>query len=136
MGSYGAMAECALQAVEMMEKLHEGNVTPRRPHPPENLIGSLCVILRPAPDLSAWTQETILSEDGSLHNPDHAHLIDADIGFLWASSAFARRGRTQAHSGRLNRLLVVELSASVLKYLFPARLVATTTHTLLPLTAT
>lgn len=109
-----------------------------RPAPPEALLADdlYSMILAPGPELAAWAQEAILSEDGSLHNPDHIHLLDADIGFLWASSAFAKRGRTQAHSGRLNRLLVVELSASVLKYLFPARLVATTTHTLLPLTAT
>lgn len=50
--------------------------------------------LAPAPELSAWAQATILAEDGPLHNPDHAHLLDADIGFLWASSAFAKRGRT------------------------------------------
>lgn len=40
------------------------------------------------------------------------------------------------HSGRLRRLLVVELSASVLRYLFPALLVATTTHAVLPFTDT
>ncbi|WP_368641752.1 putative metallopeptidase [Castellaniella ginsengisoli] len=49
--------------------------------------------LAPAPDVSAWVQDTILVDTGFLHNPDHAHLTEADIGFLWASSAFAKRGR-------------------------------------------
>lgn len=67
-----------------------------RPAPPDALLSNdlFGTILAPAHDLAAWTQETILAEDGLLHNPDHIHLLDADIGFLWASSAFAKRGRT------------------------------------------
>ncbi len=56
--------------------------------------GLFDMILAPAANVAAWAQETILAEDGPLHNPDHTHLLDADIGFLWASSAFAKRGRT------------------------------------------
>lgn len=52
------------------------------------------LILKPIPELSVWVQDTILAGTGPLHNPDHAHLLYADIGFLWASSAFAKRGRT------------------------------------------
>jgi hypothetical protein len=65
-----------------------------RPGPPADLIESLQSQLQPAPDLSTWIQETILAEDGPLHNPDHAHLIDAGLCFLWASSAFTKKGRT------------------------------------------
>jgi hypothetical protein len=68
-----------------------------RPYPPALFEGREALLwtrLAPAPELGAWAQETILSGDGPLHNPDHAHLLDADIGFLWASSAFAKRGRT------------------------------------------
>jgi len=66
-----------------------------RPVPPQALLADdlLYTTLAPAPEISAWAHDTILAEDGPLHNPDHAHLIDADIGFLWASSAFAKRGR-------------------------------------------
>lgn len=67
-----------------------------RPAPPQEMLADdlFHTILAPAPDLAAWAQKTILAEDGQIHNPDHAHLLDADIGFLWASSAFAKRGRT------------------------------------------
>lgn len=61
---------------------------------PESIDDLIHVRLMPAPHLNAWAQNVILAESGPLHNPDHAHLIDADIGFLWASSAFTRRGRT------------------------------------------
>lgn len=34
--------------------------------------------------------EQILSEGGSIHNPDHDHLIDADLVFLWAPGGFTK----------------------------------------------
>jgi len=50
--------------------------------------------LTPATGLSEWITENILSDTGYLHNPDHSHLIDADIRFMWASAAFTKKGRT------------------------------------------
>lgn len=50
--------------------------------------------LEPAPEVWDWLQTEILSEDGSIHNPDHAHLIDADIQVMWVSSSFNKQGRT------------------------------------------
>ncbi len=47
----------------------------------------------PAPEVLEWANAQIISEDGELHNPDHFHLQDADLCFLWASSAFAKQGR-------------------------------------------
>lgn len=49
---------------------------------------------RPAPELLQWVQGNILAPGGPLHNPDHAHLIDADLALLWAPSAFEKAGRT------------------------------------------
>lgn len=65
-----------------------------RPIPPMDLIELLYSKLQPAPDIGAWVQDTILTDDGALHNPDHAHLVDADVEFMWASSAFSKKGRT------------------------------------------
>lgn len=50
--------------------------------------------LMPADDLFGWIADNILDADGSLHNPDHQHLVEADIAFMWASSAFTKKGRT------------------------------------------
>lgn len=47
----------------------------------------------PAPEAWDWIQSQILAETGSIHNPDHAHLLDADIGVLWASASFTKQGR-------------------------------------------
>ncbi|MCH1985495.1 hypothetical protein L7Q78_16360 [Achromobacter xylosoxidans] len=50
-------------------------------------------LLAPAPALLEWTERVILAPGGPLHNPDHTHLVDADLAFLWASSGFQRAGR-------------------------------------------
>ncbi len=70
-----------------------------RPMPPASLIPEsiddlIYTQLAPASEIGAWVKETILSDAGVLHNPDHAHLIDADLCFLWASAAFTKQGRT------------------------------------------
>lgn len=65
-----------------------------RPMPPADLLESPFLTLAPAPELWDWIQHEILAENGSIHNPEHAHLIDASIGVLWASSAFNKKGRS------------------------------------------
>lgn len=65
-----------------------------RPTPPGDLLESLWLTLQPAADVWEWIQGQILATTGSLHNEDHAHLIDANIGVLWASSAFDKKGRS------------------------------------------
>ncbi|MCF7771223.1 hypothetical protein K2W61_26515 [Achromobacter pulmonis] len=50
-------------------------------------------MLAPAPQTLKWVERVILAVDGFLHNPDHAHLVDADLAFLWASSGFQKAGR-------------------------------------------
>ncbi len=81
-----------------MAKLQSGPMIVR-PMPPVGLVsdsldGPLYDRLIPAPEIALWVQNTILAEDGALHNPDHVHLLDADVEFMWASSAFTRKGRT------------------------------------------
>lgn len=67
--------------------------------PPESLLdlSKLCdlgIRLIPAPEVWEWLQAEILADTGSIHNEDHAHLIDADVRVMWASAAFTTRGRT------------------------------------------
>lgn len=50
--------------------------------------------LTPAPEVWEWLQAEILADTGSIHNEDHAHLLDADIRVMWASSSFEKQGRT------------------------------------------
>lgn len=65
-----------------------------RPMPPADLLESPWLILRPAPDVWEWIQREILDTTGSIHNEEHAHLIYASVGVMWASSSFAKKGRS------------------------------------------
>lgn len=69
-------------------------LTHTRPVPPKSVVESLHATLQPAPELVDWVNASILADSGALHNFDHAHLIDADVEFMWASSAFTKKGRT------------------------------------------
>lgn len=50
--------------------------------------------LTPALEVWEWLHAEILADTGSIHNEDHAHLIDADIQVMWASSSYGKQGRT------------------------------------------
>lgn len=68
----------------------------RRPFPPVNLTGENWLPytrIIPASEISEWVNQQILSEEGRIHNPDHIHLLDADVAFMWASGAFEKKGR-------------------------------------------
>jgi hypothetical protein len=69
------------------------NAGPLRPFPPaampEGGDG-----FAPAPEVADWVNHHILTPGGALFNADHAHLMDADLAFLWAPSSFAKQGRT------------------------------------------
>ncbi|MGG5223504.1 putative metallopeptidase [Pseudomonas syringae pv. coryli] len=69
-----------------------------RPMPPAQLLklsseSDVFMRLMPAKDVWDWIQDDILADTGSIHNEDHAHLIDADIRVMWASSSFEKQGR-------------------------------------------
>lgn len=64
------------------------NERPRPASRPDSR-GGFC----PAPELLAWVEQTIFARGGALYNPDHAHLVDADLAFLWAPSSFEKAGR-------------------------------------------
>ena len=65
-----------------------------RPTPPADLLEHIFLTLRPGPNVWDWISAAILADTGSLHNPDHAHLLDASVQVLWASQSFAKQGRT------------------------------------------
>ena len=70
-----------------------------RPLPPVSLLelselSDFGIRLTLAPEVWGWLQAEILANTGTIHNPDHAHLLDADIRIMWASSGFNKQGRT------------------------------------------
>lgn len=82
----------------MTAKLLKLNTGTKRPMPPEGL-GDISgeaphTSIVPAKGLGLWVQETFIREGGALFNPEHQHLSEADLEFLWAGSAFVKQGRT------------------------------------------
>ncbi|MCJ7926455.1 MAG: hypothetical protein MUW55_11080 [Pantoea vagans] len=67
-----------------------------RPYPPADFVEEFApyIKLTPATGVYEWVIEQIIYDDGVLHNPDHMHLLEADIAFLWAATAFTKQGRT------------------------------------------
>ena len=71
----------------------------KRPMPPSLLVeqselSDFGIRLSPAPEVWEWLQAEIFAGTGTIHNEDHAHLLDADIRIMWASSSFNKQGRT------------------------------------------
>lgn len=64
-----------------------------RPYPPESMFDYDSAPFVPAVEVWDWVSEQILKESGAIHNPDHEHLQHAHIGFIWAGTPNARRGR-------------------------------------------
>lgn len=64
-----------------------------RPMPPASIMDCMWMTLTPAPEVWDWIRQEILSDDGAIFNEEHAHLLDANVRVLWASTAFAKQGR-------------------------------------------
>lgn len=62
---------------------------PARPRPPAGIQK-----FQPAQGVGEWVNEQILAADGAINNPDHSHLLDADIEFMWAPGGFSKQMRT------------------------------------------
>lgn len=56
----------------------------------------------PADGLDKWVRSHII-EDGPLFNPDHEHLCDASIGFLWTNVFYKEQGRMIAGTAALGK---------------------------------
>lgn len=66
-----------------------------RPQPPATLLEPVAQpLFAPAPDLREWVNETFIAEEAELVNEDHAHLRQAEIGFLWTNVENTKRHRT------------------------------------------
>lgn len=64
-----------------------------RPRPPECLFDIEAKPFAPAHEVWEWIGETILDQSSPVYNPDHEHLSQAMIGFLWTVKDNNRKGR-------------------------------------------
>lgn len=56
-----------------------------RPHPPAEMLDPTGPAFLPSPELAEWAKATFITVGAPLLNEDHAHLANAEIGFLWTS---------------------------------------------------
>lgn len=64
-----------------------------RPQPPEIMFGIDGAPFTPALDMTEWVRATFLDEASPVANPEHAHLEEASIGYLWAAVENTRKGK-------------------------------------------
>lgn len=87
--------------LRLAQRLEASGISRPFPSPPAELRTSLYPIFRPAHDLRDWARETFLEEGSPLHNPDHRHLLMADVLFVWSSGGFKSKGRYVAGTAQL-----------------------------------
>lgn len=63
------------------------------PSPPSEILDPLTERFIPSEVLRNWVTDTFISDDASLHNPQHFHLQSADMGFLWTNVENVKKGR-------------------------------------------
>lgn len=66
-----------------------------RPMPPTNIgifaeDAGWATDFMPAPEVREWAKAMFIVDGAILENPDHAHLQDASIEFLWAATGFVK----------------------------------------------
>lgn len=65
-----------------------------RPFPPDHLVDPLSPEdFAPSPALAAWARDSFIADGATVENPDHAHLQQATIGFLWTNVVNTRQTR-------------------------------------------
>lgn len=67
-----------------------------RPAPPARILDLPDWFEPDQAGLGDWVRRTFIDEDGPLHNPRHAHLADAQIGWLWATGECKSKDREVA----------------------------------------
>lgn len=79
---------------ELTPENHRGLGITMRPQPPSALFDDISSpAFVSAEDMLEWIEATFLDPSSPLHNPEHAHLAHAEIGFLWTFVENSRRGR-------------------------------------------
>jgi hypothetical protein len=62
-----------------------------RPWPPTELVDTLEAQFEPSQGLEEFVDRTFMNDQSPLFNPDHAHLVEASIGYLWTNVSATRQ---------------------------------------------
>ncbi|WP_225906552.1 MULTISPECIES: hypothetical protein [Ensifer] len=73
----------------------------KRPTPPETMFGDDFKSFVPAADVGEWVEATFFDSSSPVANPEHEHLANAHIGYLWGRcSRRPRNGRCSQPEAR------------------------------------
>lgn len=64
-----------------------------RPLPPESMFDLSGKTFEPAPEVRSWVEASFFDYASRFFNPDHEHLAQADIRFLWTVIENNRKGK-------------------------------------------
>ncbi|HEV2446371.1 MAG TPA: putative metallopeptidase [Candidatus Sulfopaludibacter sp.] len=73
------------------------------PYIPAGLVDSDEARFVPDEAMQRWTAWTFGHREAALYNPDHAHLVDARIGWLWTNVESAKDGRRVVGTAEIPR---------------------------------
>lgn len=73
------------------------------PKPPKSCLVALDAHFEAADKVRDWAFKTFIKAGGPLCNPDHEHLLEAKILFLWASYSETRNGEAVAGTAECYR---------------------------------
>jgi len=78
-----------------MTRVQKAEPASNRPMPPDAFFDDSNWFrhLMPADGVNDWVHHTFLRDGAPLHNGDHAHLVDADVAYLWAAVENVRQMR-------------------------------------------
>lgn len=79
------------------------NLKRPRPEPPTFPTPEPCFI--PDPHLAGWIFNTFINPRGPLANIEHNHLREATIGYLWANTENAKRGKRIIGTAQLGKVM-------------------------------
>lgn len=65
-----------------------------RPFPPQEVIKFGVPVFVPSSELDIWSQRAFIEPAAALVNPDHGHLNQAEIGWLWTNVPNTRKMNT------------------------------------------
>lgn len=72
----------------------QGRLRVSRPEMPDIVSGfSSCQSFVPAPEVAEWVESIFFDPSSPVANPEHDHLANAHIGYLWTVVENNRKGK-------------------------------------------
>jgi hypothetical protein len=88
----------------------------RRPMPPNFVTESIYSAFAPELDLPEFVERMFLNEHSEFYNEDHAHLVGANIGYLWTNVANERQMKRIAANAQMPNIQSSKWNKEIFDY--------------------